>query len=65
MERTKRERARFRASYIPIEEMFSEAELLDLKGAFEAVAQGESYVNVLSLKTLFAEMGIFPNDEML
>jgi Ca2+-binding EF-hand superfamily protein len=65
MERTKRERARFRASYIPIEEMFSGSELMDLKQAFEAVAQGEGFVNMLSLKTLFAEMGIFPTDEML
>jgi len=45
--------------------MFSNAELMDLKQAFEAVAQGEEYVNMLSLKTLFAEMGIYPNDEML
>ena len=45
--------------------MFSSPELMDLKHAFEAVAQGESYVNMLSLKTLFAEMGIYPTDEML
>lgn len=45
--------------------MFSPSELIDLKNAFEAVAQGENYVNLLSLKTLFAEMGIFPSDEML
>lgn len=65
MERTKQERAKFRAQYIPIEEMFSSPELMDLKQAFEAAAQGESYVNILSLKTLFAGMGIFPNDDML
>jgi Ca2+-binding EF-hand superfamily protein len=45
--------------------MFNSAELLDLKQAFEAAAQGESYVNLLSLKTLFSQMGIFPSDEML
>jgi hypothetical protein len=39
--------------------------LADLKGAFDAVAQGEAYVNLLSLKTLFGEMGIFPSDDML
>lgn len=38
MERTKRDRARFRAQYIPIEEMFNASELMDLKQAFEAVA---------------------------
>jgi len=65
MERTKRERARFRASYIPVEEMFSDVELLDLKGAFDAVAQGEDFVNIISLKTLFGEMNIFPSDELL
>ena len=65
MERTKRERAKFRASYIPIEEMFTQVELMDLKQAFEAAAQGEAYVNLLSLKTLFANMGIFPSDDML
>jgi Ca2+-binding EF-hand superfamily protein len=65
MERTKRERASFRAQYIPVEEMFSMNELMDLKQAFEAVSQGEAYVNILSLKALFAEMNIFPSDEML
>lgn len=45
--------------------MFSEQELYDLKQAFDAVAQGEGFVNMLSLKTLFAEMGIFPTDELL
>ena len=65
MERTKRERSKFRAQYIPLEEMFSEHELTDLKHAFDAVSQGEAFVNMLSLKTLFAEMGIFPSDEML
>ena len=38
MERTKRERAKFRAQFIPIEEMFTQAELLDLRQAFEAAA---------------------------
>ena len=66
MERTKRERAKFRAQYIPIEEMFTQVELIDLRQAFEAAAQqGESYVNMQSLKALFATMGIYPNDEML
>lgn len=36
-----------------------------MKNAFDAVAQGEEYVNMLSLKALFSEMGIFPTDEML
>lgn len=40
--------------------------MLDLRQAFEAAAQpGESYVNMHSLKTLFASMGIFPADDML
>jgi hypothetical protein len=38
MERTKRERAKFRAQYIPIEEMFTQVELIDLRQAFEAAA---------------------------
>ena len=29
------------------------------------MAQGEASVNILSLKTLFSEMGIQPNDELL
>jgi len=66
MERTKRERAKFRAQFIPVEEMFTQAELMDLRQAFEAAAQpGESFVNLHSLKQLFASMGIFPTDEML
>lgn len=66
MERTKRERAKFRAQFIPVEEMFTQVELLDLRNAFEAAAQpGEGYVNMESLKQLFASMGIFPSDDML
>ena len=65
MERTKRDRATFRAQFIPVEEMFTAHELMDLKQAFEAAAQGEAFVNILSLKTLFSSMGIFPTDEML
>lgn len=66
MERTKRERAKFRAQYIPIEEMFTQTELMDLRNAFEAAAQpGEDYVNMHTLKALFASMGIFPSDDML
>lgn len=39
---------------------------MDLRQAFEAAAQpGENFVNMHSLKTLFASMGIFPSDEML
>lgn len=45
--------------------MFTNAELFDLKQAFDAAAQGEAYVNILSLKTLFSSMGIFPSDDML
>lgn len=60
MERTKRERAHYRAQFIPVEQMFTPQELHDLKAAFDSVAQGEAVVNMLSLKTLFAEMGIYP-----
>lgn len=65
MNKTKKERAKYRAQYIPIDEMFTPQELEDLQQAFDSVAQGESEVNMLSLKTLFSEMGIFPSDEML
>ena len=56
MERTKQERANFRVQHIPIEEMFTAQELLDLKTAFEAVSMGEAFVNLESLKALFADM---------
>lgn len=65
MGRTKKERARYRAQYIPLDEMFTPQELEDLQQAFDSVAQGESEVNMLTLKTLFSDMGIFPSDEML
>lgn len=65
MEKTKKERSKYRAQYIPIDEMFTPQELEDLQQAFDSVAQGEAEVNMLSLKTLFSEMGIFPSDEML
>lgn len=65
MNKTKKDRSRYRAQYIPIDEMFTPQELEDLQQAFDSVAQGESEVNMLSLKSLFSEMGIFPSDEML
>ena len=65
MERTKQERANFRVQHIPIEEMFTAQELLDLKTAFEAVSMGEAFVNLESLKALFADMQIYPTDEQL
>lgn len=49
MEKTRQERAHFRVQHIPIEEMFSVQELMDLKIAFEAVSQGEAFVNFDSL----------------
>lgn len=63
MEKTKQERCHFRVQHIPIEEMFSMQELMDLKYAFEAVSQGEAFVDFESLKALFAKMQIFPSDE--
>mmetsp|Transcript_31969 Transcript_31969/g.28333 ORF Transcript_31969/g.28333 Transcript_31969/m.28333 type:complete len:409 (+) Transcript_31969:6-1232(+) len=65
MNKTKKDRARYRAQYIPLDEMFTPQELEDLQHTFDSVAQGESEVNMLSLKTLFSEMGIFPADEVL
>jgi len=50
IERVKRQQSRFRAQYVPVEEMFTEGELGELRSAFEAVAQGEEVVNILSLK---------------
>lgn len=63
MEKTKQDRANFRVQHIPIEEMFTAQELMDLKTAFEAVSNGEAFVNQESLKALFADMQIFPTNE--
>ena len=38
---------------------------MDLKTAFEAVSMGEAFVNLESLKALFADMQIYPTDEQL
>lgn len=65
MEKTKQERANFRVQHIPIEEMFTAQELMDLKTAFEAVSKGEAFVDTESLKALFADMQIYPTDEQL
>ena len=65
MESTKAGRAKYRAQYIPIDEMFTEQELCDLQRAFDSVAQGEAFVNLLSLKTLYSELGFYPSDGIL
>ena len=65
MERVKAQRAKYRAQFIPIDEMFTAQELNDLQEAFDKVSQGDDFVNMLSLKTLFAEMRFYPSDEVL
>ena len=45
--------------------MFTSQELMDLRTAFEAVSMGEAFVNMESLKALFADMQIEPTDEQL
>lgn len=40
MERTKRVRSQFRTKFIPLEEMFTSQELMDLRAAFDAVSMG-------------------------
>ncbi len=60
MEKAKKERARYRAKFTPIEEMFTPQELTDLKKAFDSAGQGAEFVNMLTLKTLFSEMDIHP-----
>ena len=51
--------------YIPLEEMFTSQELMDLRTAFDAVSMGEDYVDREALKTSFSNLGIFPSEEML
>ena len=65
MERTKRVRSHFRVQYIPLEEMFTSQELMDLRTAFEAVSMGEDHVNREALQVSFSNLGIFPSEEML
>lgn len=65
MERTKRQRSHFRVQYIPLEEMFTSQELMDLRTAFDAVSQGEDFVDREALKVSFSNLGIFPSEEML
>lgn len=65
MERTKQERATFRVQHIPIEEMFTSQELMDLKHAFELESKGEAFITLDSLTAIFAGMQIFPTQEQL
>ena len=65
MERTKRVRSHFRVQYIPLEEMFTSQELMDLRAAFDAVSMGQDFVDRESLQNSFSNLGIFPSEEML
>jgi hypothetical protein len=65
MERTKRVRSHFRVQYIPLEEMFTSQELMDLRTAFDAVSMGQDYVDREALQVSFSNLGIFPSEEML
>ena len=53
MERTKRQRAHFRVQYIPLEEMFTSNELMDLRTAFDTVSMGEDFVDREALNASF------------
>jgi len=63
MENVKRERASYRAQHIPIEAMFTSNELDELERAFKEAAQGNVFVDLLSLKTLLEGMEIYPLDK--
>ena len=65
MERTKRVRSHFRVQYIPLEEMFTSQELMDLRGAFDSVSMGQDFVDREALQGSFSNLGIFPSEEML
>lgn len=65
METVKQGWAWYRAQYIPIDEMFTEQELEDLQWAFDQASQGQDFINLLSLKTCFSQMGFYPTDESL
>ena len=65
MERTKRVRSHFRFQYIPLEEMFTSQELMDLRTAFDAVSMGQDFVDREALQVSFSNLGIFPSEEML
>ena len=65
MSKAKVERGKYRAQYIPIDEMFTPQELEDLQHAFDTAAKGETEVVMHSLKSMFAEMGMLPSDETL
>lgn len=65
MNKAKADRGKYRAQYIPIDEMFTPQELDDLQHAFDTTAKGETEVVMHSLKSMFAEMGMFPSDETL
>jgi len=51
--------------HIPIEEMFTTDELMNLRTAFEAVSMGEAFINLDALKALFEDMQADYSDEQL
>ena len=61
MESVKKARASYRAQHIPIEAMFTAPELTELQKAFDEAAQGNAFVDLLSLKTLLEGMEIYPS----
>ena len=65
MERTKRIRSQFRVQFIPLEEMFTSQELMDLRAAFDAVSMGQDFVDRASLQSSFQNLGIIASEEML
>lgn len=65
MERVKQQRASFRVAHIPIEEMFTSNELMNLRQAFESVSIGEAFVNLEGLKMVFQQTGYNPSEDRL
>lgn len=52
-------------AHIPIEEMFTSNELMNLRQAFESVSIGEAFVNLEGLKMVFNQTGYNPSEERL
>ncbi len=65
LEGIKKDRAFYRALYMPVVDMFTAKEMDELRNAFESVAGEDEIVDYLQLKTMFKQVDIYPDDETL
>ena len=65
MENVKRTRGIYRALHLPLEDMFKNEELTQLKEAFDEGSQNTDEIDLLNMKAIFENLGVVATEDEL